>query len=91
MKHDEIIAELEDLARRLGVTVRYEKGDFEGGFCILREKKLVLVNRKLTPNRKASVLAVAMQNLGLDSVFIKPALRAYIEDEVARSLRSAQQ
>ncbi|HXF99997.1 MAG TPA: hypothetical protein VNL69_04395 [Bacteroidota bacterium] len=89
MKHEEIVAELEDLARRLGVTVRYEKGDFEGGFCILREQKLVLVNKKLTPQRKASVLALAIQELGLDSVFVKPALRAFIEDEVARSLRSA--
>lgn len=89
MKHEEIVADLEDLARRLGVTVRYEKGDFEGGFCILREQKLVLVNRKLTSQRKASVLALALQDLGLDSVFVKPALRAFIEDEVARSLRSA--
>jgi hypothetical protein len=90
MKHEELVAELEELARRLGVTVRYEKGDFEGGFCILRDQRLVLVNKKLTPQRKASVLALAMQDLGLDSVFVKPALRAYIEDEVARTLRSAQ-
>lgn len=90
MKHEELVAELEELARRLGVTVRYEKGDFEGGFCILRDQRLVLVNKKLTPQRKATVLALAMQDLGLDSVFVKPALRAYIEDEVARTLRSAQ-
>lgn len=87
MKHEEIIAELEEVARQLGVTVRYEKGDFEGGFCVLKDNKMLLVNKKLMPNRKAAVLAVAMYEIGLENVFLKPALRAYIEDEVARSSR----
>jgi hypothetical protein len=89
MKHEEIVAELEEVAQQLGVTVRYEKGDFEGGFCILKTQKVLLVNKKLLPNRKASVLAVALQEIGLEQLFVKPALRAYIEDEVARALRAA--
>lgn len=89
MKHEEIIAELEDAARQLGVTIRYEKGDFEGGFCMLKAQKVLIVNKKLMPNRKASVLAVAMQEIGLENIFIKPALREYIEDEIARTMRTA--
>jgi len=85
MKHDELIEELHTLALQLGVTIRYERGDFEGGYCILRDQRLLLVNRRLLPARKASVLAVAMQEIGLDNVFVKPAVRAYIEDEVARA------
>ncbi|MBI5474353.1 MAG: hypothetical protein HY961_18605 [Ignavibacteriae bacterium] len=88
MKHEEILSELEETARQMGVTVRYEKGDFEGGFCILKDTKILLVNRKLLPNRKAAVLAVAMSEIGLENVFVKPALREYIEDEVARASRS---
>lgn len=89
-KPEERIAELETLAHQLGATIRYEKGDFEGGFCILKDQKIILVNKKLIPNRKASVLALALAELGLDSVFIKPALREFIEDEVAKAVRSAQ-
>ena len=85
MKNDELIEELHTLALQLGVTIRYERGDFEGGYCILRDQRLLLVNRRLLPARKASVLAVAMQEIGLDNVFVKPAVRAYIEDEVARA------
>lgn len=88
MKQEEIIAELEDAAKQLGVTIRYEKGDFEGGFCILKTQKVLIVNKKLMPNRKAAVLAVAMQEIGLENVFIKPALREYIEDEVTRTMRA---
>ena len=88
MKHEEIIQDLQDLATQLNVTIRYERGDFEGGYCILKDKKILLVNRRLMPTRKASVLATALQEIGLDNVFLKPVLRAYIEDEVAKAARS---
>jgi hypothetical protein len=87
MKSEELIEELHGLADQLGVTVRYERGDFEGGYCVLREQRLLLINRRLGPSRKASLLAVAMQEIGLDNVYLKPVLRAYIEDEVARAAR----
>ena len=87
MKSEELIEELHSLADQLGVTVRYERGDFEGGYCVLREQRLLLINRRLGPSRKASLLAVAMQEIGLDNVYLKPVLRAYIEDEVARAAR----
>lgn len=89
MKHEDLLTELQEAARQLGVTVRFEKGDFEGGFCLLRTERVVLVNRRLLPARKASVLAQALHEVGLDNVFLKPAVREYVEDEVARALRSA--
>jgi hypothetical protein len=88
MKHEEVIQELQDAAAQLGVTVRFERGDFEGGYCILRDKRILIVNRRLMPSRKASILAAAMSELGLDNVFLKPVVRAYVEDELARQARS---
>jgi hypothetical protein len=87
MKHEDIVVELQDVARQMGVTVRFERGDFEGGYCILKEQKLLLVNRRLLPTRKAAVLASAMREIGLENVFLKPALRAYIDDEAAKAGR----
>lgn len=87
MKHEDLVAELEEIARQLGVSVRYEKGDFDGGYCILKEKKLLVVNKKLMPNKKASALAVALHEVGIEDRFLKPAVRVYIEDEVARARR----
>lgn len=89
MKAEEIVEELQDVARQIGVTVRFEKGDFEGGYCILRDQRLVLINRRLMPTRKASVLALALQNMGLEAVFLKPAIRAYIEDEAVKAARES--
>ena len=89
MKQEQLMQELHDLAGLLNVRVRYEKGDFEGGYCILKEERVLLVNKRLLPPRRASVLATALHEIGLENVFVKPALRAYVEDEVARMSRAA--
>jgi hypothetical protein len=89
MKHEILIQELQDVATQLGVTIRFERGDFEGGYCILREQKILLVNRRLFPAKKASVLAMAMHEIGLEDMYLKPAVREYIEDEIAKAARSA--
>jgi len=90
MKHEVLIQELQEVAAQLGVTIRYERGDFEGGYCILREQKILLVNRRLFPAKKASVLAMAMHEIGLEDMYLKPAVREYIEDEIAKAARSGQ-
>jgi hypothetical protein len=88
MKHEMLIQELQEVATQLGVTIRYERGDFEGGYCILRDEKILLVNRRLFPAKKASVLAMAMHEIGLEDMYVKPAVREYIEDEIAKAARS---
>jgi hypothetical protein len=89
MKHELLIQELHEVATQLGVTIRYERGDFEGGYCILRDQKILLVNRRLFPAKKASVLAMAMHEIGLEDMYLKPAVREYIEDEITKATRSA--
>lgn len=88
MKQEELVQDLQDVARQIGITIRFEQGNFEGGYCILKEQKLLLINRRLLPVRKASVLAAALREIGLENVFLKPALRAYIEDEAARTRKA---
>jgi hypothetical protein len=88
MKQEELLSELEHLAQQLGVVVRYEKGDFEGGYCILKADRMLLINKRLMPNKKSSVFALALHEIGLENMFVKPAVREYIEDEVTRIIRS---
>ena len=88
MKHEQIIQELQEVARQLGITVRFDQGNFEGGYCILKAQQLLLLNKRLLPARKAAVLAKALREIGLDSVFLKPAVRAYIEDETAKARKA---
>ncbi len=90
MNQEILLKELEELAAQLGIKVRYEKGDFDGGFCILKTQKILVVNKKIFDNRKASVLAQGIYEIGLENVFLKPAVRQYIEDEVVRKQGEAE-
>lgn len=85
MTREQILAELQTLALSLDITIRYEKGDFEGGFCILRAERIIVINKKLMLPKKVSVLARSLGEFGTDSVFIKPALRDFIEEEMAKA------
>ncbi len=87
MNYLHLIQELEELVRQRGTQLRYEKGDFEGGYCILKEQKTLVVNKKVHEMRKAAVLAQALSEIGIDGVFVKPAVRAFIEDEMAKILK----
>jgi hypothetical protein len=85
MTVEETLSELEIVAHDMGVHIRYEKGDFDGGYCLLRDERIIVVNKKLNSNRKASVLSQAFGELGIENIYIKPAVRLFIEDELVRA------
>ncbi len=85
MTEEELQLELEQTAGEMGVHIRYEKGDFEGGYCILREEKIIVVNKKLSPTKKCSVIAQALGDYGIENVYMKPVVRTYVEDEIVRA------
>lgn len=84
MNYSQIIEELEQIARQLNLQIRYEKGDFDGGYCVLKEKKILVVNKKITEPRKAVAMALALSEYGVDTIYLKPNIRAFIEDEVVK-------
>ena len=36
---------LEDLLKESNYVVRYEKGNFKSGYCVLRDKRVVVINK----------------------------------------------
>lgn len=84
MTEEQILAELEELADACNIAVRYEKGDFEGGFCVLKAERMIVINKRLMAARRASVLAQGLAEVGIDELYLKPAVREYIEDELAK-------
>jgi hypothetical protein len=88
MTHEQILSELEQLASNCGITIRYEKGDFDGGYCVLKAERLIVINKRLAITRRTSVLAQGLAEVGIDEMYLKPAIREYIEDELARVAKS---
>jgi hypothetical protein len=81
MKLNEVYDEMLELAKKIGVTVRKEKGKFRGGNCTINEEKLIVLNNSIPLEAKSSMLAKCLSNYSIQDVFMKPAVRDYIENE----------
>lgn len=40
-----LLKRLEEIFKEGGYTVRYEKGSFQNGYCVLEKKKVVVINK----------------------------------------------
>lgn len=77
---EEIIHDLRSVASQLGATIRFEKGDFKGGYCLLKESKVIVINKNANLQRKAVILSTALKELGVDAIYLNPKLREMIEE-----------
>ena len=86
MKKEKLYIEFENLAEKLGLRVIKGKGDFQGGSCIIKDEKVIVVNKNKPIEQKLKILASCFNKIDLNGIYIVPALRAYIEDSNALDL-----
>lgn len=60
------LEKLERLLRDLGYRLRYEKGNFKSGACILHESKVVVVNKFLGLEQRINSLGEIIKNIDTD-------------------------
>jgi len=51
------LKKLEQLFEEMSYIIRFEKGNFNSGYCLLEEKKIVVINRFLNIEGKINALA----------------------------------
>lgn len=79
MDDESLIEHLDLLADKLGVEVRSEAFGVPDGFCVIRGRNVLFVNRDSPPGERVDVMAAALATLDLDSVYIVPEVRAFLE------------
>lgn len=80
-KKEALIDELTEVLGSLGMSVRVEKGTFKGGFCLLKEQKLFLLNRNLEQDKKINILVKGIASIGTEGIYLKPNIRELIDNE----------
>ncbi len=83
-KPEAILEELEKFVRELGLKLRYERGDFEGGYCVLKEQKMIVINKLANTQKRISLLARSIVEIGVDESLMSEEIRSIIEDELAK-------
>ncbi len=47
-----LLKKIEEIFKEGGYTVRYEKGSFQNGFCVLEKRRVVVINRFHEPDAR---------------------------------------
>lgn len=75
-----LLEDLKSLASQMGIKVRFERGDFKGGYCLVEHSKVIVINKLSNTQRKVVILAAALREFGIDDMYLTPQLREAIEE-----------
>ena len=79
MKSEKILEELEILAEKLGLVVRYERGDFQGDLCFIDDDGVIIIQKKAMIEKKLAVLSRGLSRVDLGNVYVLPEIRKLLE------------
>ncbi len=67
MKYNQsTLDKLEDIPKEAGYVLRYERGTFQSGYCILELKKVVVLNKFLQTEGRINTLLELIPQLEID-------------------------
>ncbi len=79
-REQELLRDLEEAARRLGIRVRTERGTFRSDLCEVQGESMIILNRRLSTADRATVLARILCRLDLEEVHLSPRTREFLEE-----------
>jgi hypothetical protein len=77
---NQFLTKLEEMIGESDYVPRYEKGNFKAGYCLLREQKIMIVNKFFTTEGKINALLDILKGVTLDtSRFSEKSLKLHQE------------
>lgn len=57
-----LLKKVEDIFKEGGYTIRYEKGNFQNGYCVLEKRRVVVINKFHEPEAKVNSMVEILIN-----------------------------
>jgi hypothetical protein len=64
---NQFLLKLEDLISESDYILRYEKGNFKAGYCLLKEQKIMIINKFFTTEGKINALIEILRTVPLET------------------------
>jgi hypothetical protein len=77
---------IERVLDETGYIVRYERGNFQSGYCILEQRKVVVLNKFLPLEGRISTLIDIIPQLRITPETLSPEVRRIYEDVLSASV-----
>ncbi len=71
---------IEKLLHETGYVIRYERGNFQSGYCILEEKKVLVLNKFLPLEGRINTLIDILPQLKINAEQLPPESRKVFEN-----------
>ena len=81
------LSKIEDLFAESDYILRYEKGNFQSGYCILKETKVVIVNKYFPVDGKINALIEILRTINIDTSLLKEKSRELFHELTQTSLK----
>ena len=93
MDNEDILHNLEYLAKRLSVDVKYrnlsdEEFRIESGTCNLKGKDMIIIDSRLPAKEKCRILSIQLKKYNTDDIFIPPVIREMMRLKDTHSIPS---
>ncbi len=62
----QFLSKLEDIFAESDYVLRYEKGNFKSGYCVLKDTKIAIINKYYTTEGKINCLIDILKSVELD-------------------------
>ncbi len=77
---NQFLTKLEEMIAESDYILRYEKGNFKSGYCLLREQKIMIINKFFATEGKINSLLDILKGISLDTTrFTEKSLKLYQE------------
>ena len=76
---------LENIPEQSGYVLRYERGSFQSGYCILEERKVVVLNKFLQTEGRINTLADLIPQLEINTEMLTDESRKLYLDIISRA------
>lgn len=57
-----LLKKVEDILKEGGYSIRYEKGNFQNGYCVLEKRRVVVINKFHEPEAKVNSMVEILLN-----------------------------
>lgn len=73
------LKKFDELFDEISYTIRYEKGNFQSGYCIIQDKKVAVINKFLTLEGRINALIDILPTLSVDTEILSSESRQFYE------------
>lgn len=75
----QLLEELEALAVKAGVRIRYERTDARGGMCLHKGIQMIIIDKKAADDYKIGTIIDNIKKIDLSGHYISPKLRDVLD------------